>query len=273
MTWQFGQDDIVILVDLITQKEAEKQIQNQVRGIFDSLQININRISETDFRTSDYSGPELDIEVTALHQYLPRIPDVEKAIRENKENMGQCTYAYLYMDGSKKPIFKKIKQTNFNENTSILIIKPHFPIYEKKIINKIDDKYNQNTTNPNQVIVLDFRTAPFDNVTAKKGISNILLNYGQDYRQLIGIIAAVPKKVDSKVLDEPEYFFIQNTHVNSTNTDNLTKLLRISEVQTSYRFMPAAIFVKFRYNTEIPIGECIDGYPDIHELEKMGLPV
>jgi hypothetical protein len=271
--WEFTKDEIINKVDLVTQKQAERRIQNQVKNIFNSLQININRISETSIRTSDYEGPDLDIEVTAVHQYLPRIKDVEKAIRENKENNGQCTYSYIYLDDSKKPVFRIIKQTKLNENASILIIRQHFSMYKRKIISKIDDKYRQNTTNPNQIIVLDFRTAPFDNVTIKKGIHNMFLSSGQDYSQLIGIIAAVPKEIDSKILDEPEYFFIQNTHVNSVNVHNLNKLLSISKIQTSYNIMPMAIFVNFRYNIEIPIDECINSYPDIQELEKMGLPV
>jgi hypothetical protein len=37
--------------------------------------------------------------------------------------------------------------------------------------------------------------------------------------------------------------------------------------------MPAAIFIKFKYNAEIPIDEYLNGHPDIQGLEKMGLPV
>ena len=85
-----------------------------------------------------------------------------------------------------------------DNNGSILCIRQDITLYYLKISNKINEKYLQNIKSPSQVIILDFRGAPFDSVTLKKGIISFLKKKGYDYINLIGIVATIPKNIDSR---------------------------------------------------------------------------
>ena len=142
----------------MTSKQIEKHIESRAPIFFRKLGINANRIKETKKRTPDYSSNDIDYEVTAMHQYLPNNSDINTILKNHNENHSLiCAYLYLEME---KPTVKIIHQKDLEEDLSILCLRQHISLYKPKIFNKIDNKYYQ-TTDKNQIIIMDFRLAPF----------------------------------------------------------------------------------------------------------------
>lgn len=81
--------------------------------------------------------------------------------------------------------------------------------YRKKILNEIDKKYVQVKDYDREVIVLDFRTAPFRHVTLRKEIQNILRIVGETHLNLTGIIIGT-KTHDTASIDKIQYVYIKN---------------------------------------------------------------
>ena len=73
----------------------------------------------------------------------------------------------------------------------------------------IDDKYYQ-TSGKDQILIMDFRLTHFDPVSLKRGITKVLTEKCIDFSSLIGVIANIPKKINSDIFEEPNFFFVKN---------------------------------------------------------------
>ena len=90
-----------------------------------------------------------------------------------------------------------------------------------------------------------------------------------EFSSLIGIIANIPKKIDSEILDEADFFFVKNPYFKGDN--NLVSILdNYSKVQTGTWITPQQIYVKVKRAIPflVPCMEC----PAKEEIENMGIP-
>ena len=252
--------------DLLTAKQIEKHIENSAPIFFRKLGINAERIKETKERTPDYSSNRIDFEVTAIHQYLPKNTDIDNILKTHEESHSLiCVYLYLEKG---KPKLKIIHQKELGKDLSILCLRHHISLYESKIFNKIDDKYHQ-SSGKDQIIIMDFRLAHFDPLSLKRGITKVLKERCIDFSSLIGIIANIPKKIDSNMLEEANFFFVKNPYFKGNN-DLISILDKYSMVQTDIWTTPQEMYVKVK--SGMPFAPLCMDCPEKADIEKMGLP-
>jgi hypothetical protein len=116
---------------------------------------------------------------------------------------------------------------------------------------------------------LDFRLAPFDALSVKWEIKSILDIWGKDLYSLGGVLIASPKKMDSEMIDKPDYVFVRNIHCKK-QYDILAKLSDFSLATTSNWITVTHIFVKYSGATGIS-SPCFD-CSDREELDARSLP-
>jgi hypothetical protein len=207
--WEY-KDDELVPIETVEQIAEERQVQYDVKPFLDNLGIPVNRIPETYNKTSDYEGLGVDFEVSAIQFYMPA--SIARELEGYAQQFGKCQYFYTYIDTDNRPQLEKVGEVDCMDSGSALCVRQHVSIYFKKMLLKLDDKCKQNTRNPSQIIVLDFRGAPFDPVSLKRAVQKILEESGKRYPSLLGILAALPMKIDSPILSPPNYFFVQNLH-------------------------------------------------------------
>lgn len=259
-------NEYVKKIDVLKSKQIEKHIENSAPIFFQKLGINAKRIKKTKTRTPDYSSNDIDFEVTAIHQYLPKNSDIDAILKNHREN-NFLICAYLYLE-KEKPKVKVISQKNLDENLSILCLRAHISLYKPKIFSKIDDKYHQ-TSGKDQIIIMDFRLAHFDPLSLKRGIVEVITEKCMDFSSLIGIIVNLPKKIDSEILEEADFFFVKNPYF--IGDDKLVSILdNYAKVQTDIWITPLQMVVKVKGGTSFKL-HCMD-CPDKEDIEKIGLP-
>jgi hypothetical protein len=156
-----------------------------------------------------------------------------------------------------------------NNNTSILCLRQHISCYRPKLISKINKKYRQDESHDLQIIIIDFRLAPFDSLSIKWEVKSILDIWEKDFHSLGGILIASPKRVNSDMVDEPDYVFVSNIHCRKER-EILRKLNNFSLATTSNWITVNQTFVKYSGFTSIT-SPCID-CPEKEELGTRGLP-
>jgi hypothetical protein len=123
---------------------------------------------------------------------------------------GNMYVMYGYSDETTtEPIWKTITTRRIDSPYSIIYTRQNVSLYRKKILNEIDKKYVQAKDYDREVIVLDFRTAPFRHVTLRKEIQNILRIVGETHLNLTGIIIGT-KAHDTAPIDKIRYVYIKN---------------------------------------------------------------
>jgi hypothetical protein len=240
--------------------------ENDIVPFFKSLGIDIRRIPRAGIPTVDYEYKNVGLEVTVIHDYLPRHSEVEKLLNHHmKTNSEIC--AYMYMKGGQPKI--EILSEKEQEKPSILCLRQHISCYRSKLIGKINDKYSQDQEHDLDIIVLDFRLAPFDSLSLKWEIRSILDVYGKEFYSLGGVLIASPKSMDSKMDEPPDYVFVNNTYCNKQH-EILEKLKNFHLTTTSTWGTVLQIFVKNSGHTTIR-NPCIN-CPEREELEARKLP-
>jgi hypothetical protein len=198
--------------------------------------------------------------------YLPKHTDVDSILKIHDESHSLIC-AYLYLE-KEKPKVKILHQKDLGRDLSILCLRHHISLYEPKIFNKIDDKYHQ-SSGKDQIIIMDFRLAHFDPLSLKRGITKVLTERCMDFSSLIGIIANLPTKIDSNMLEEANFFFVKNPYFKGNN--NLVSILdNYSTVQTDMWITPQEMYIKVK--PETPLAPLCMDCPEKGEIENMGLP-
>ena len=270
--WDIKEDEIVKKVDWINQKEYEKKAENDIiNELFSLLKLKGTRVSRTNFKTSDFQVDNIDFEVTVVHTYIPRTSKIENALGEMSKIFGKCHFLYMFLDQDFQPDIRLMGTEDCDNNGSILCIRQDITLYYLKIINKINEKYLQNKS-PGQVIILDFRGAPFDSLTLKKGILLLLNKKGYDYTNLIGIVVALPKEINSGILNLPTYFFIENIHYKGPDNEVRKRLLENTKVQTSVSIMPIAILITKKSSKPFSVQNPCINFPSLDEIRKIVTP-
>jgi hypothetical protein len=143
-----------------------------------SIEIKATKISENSVRTPDYGNVRIAFEATKAIMYtlsIPRMAEIDKAIDELQNNLGNCYHAYMYLDSNNNnPIFKILSKEKCDPSCSILCLRQHVSVYRPKIINKIQNKSYQSENYPEHTLILDFRASQFDAISLSKEISAIL---------------------------------------------------------------------------------------------------
>ena len=233
------------------------------------LGFKIQKIPTTKSRSVDYECGNLGIEVTTLHDYLPKHKDVDKFMRRHLET-GSRICAYMYLKGD-EPKIEILDEKKLDNDTSILCLRQHISCYRPKLTTKIINKYLQDESESHdmQIIVIDSRLAPFDSLSLKWEVKLILNNLGTDLHSLGGVLLASPKEIDSDLLEEPIFVFANNAGCQKDH-EILRKLDNFSLVTTSEWKTVNQIFVTFSGHTSI-ISPCFD-CPENEELNARGLP-
>ena len=251
----------------MTQRDFEDDIQK----FLSLLKLKRSNLSQANSKGSSYRVDNVDFEVTAIHTYIPRTSKIEKALGEMSKIFGKCHHIYMFLDPDLQPDIRIMGSEDCDNNGSILCIRQDITLYYLKISNKINEKYLQNIKSPSQVIILDFRGAPFDSVTLKKGILSLLNKRGYEYTNLIGIVAAVPKNIDSGV-EPPTYFFVENIHYKGPDNKFKERLLEITKVQTSVSIMPLAILITKKSSKPFSVQNPCINLPSLDEIRKIVTP-
>jgi len=266
--WDINQDEIVRRVDLVTQREFK----NDIQKLLSLLKLKSSNLSQANSKGSGYRVDNVDFEVTAIHTYIPRTSKIEKALGEMSKIFGKCHHIYMFLDPSLQPDIRIMGSEDCDNNGSILCIRQDITLYYLKISNKINEKYLQNIKSPSQVIILDFRGAPFDSVTLKKGIISFLKKKGYDYINLIGIVATIPKNIGFGILGPPTYFFVENIYYKGPDNKVKERLSEITKVQTSVSIMPLAILITKKSSVPFSVQNPCINLPSLEEIRKVVTP-
>jgi hypothetical protein len=130
--------------------------------------------------------------------------------------------------------------------------------YRKKIVNKLDDKYAQGVGYETQVVLLDFRTAPFDSYSIGKEFAEYLDKNGMNYSELAGVILAVSN-----------YFYIMNPHA-KFRVAELDKCSSIPGQTEKINPHPIELFIHNAGKESIVLQP--PTFISWEEIESMGLP-
>jgi hypothetical protein len=267
--WEY-KDDELVQIETVNQMDEEEKIQQDVEPYLNNLGIPVRRIPEVSTnRTSDYEGMGVDFEVSAVQMYFPAV--VAKSLESYAQDLGKCQYFYTFADANNRPQLVKLREVECMETGSALCVRQHVSLYFKKIVRKLEDKINQNTRNPNQIILLDFRGAPFDPISLKGIIRKVLDKYGQKYTSLLGIIAALPMRVDSPILSAPYFFFIQNLHSDPKNMEVLDILMKTSAVQTEKIVSPTPILIRKLSEKTFSLNNPYTNMPEFKDIALSGI--
>ena len=149
-------DEYVKKIPLLLSKEIEKHIEASIVLFFNKIGYSIKKVPRmTTTRTVDYEYEDLGLEVTSIHEYLPRNNEMDQLLSRNVEtNSRICAYMYLKDDRLKIEILDELQ---LDKNVSILCLRQHISCYRPKLISKIIDKYCQDEKNNSHIIILDFR--------------------------------------------------------------------------------------------------------------------
>jgi hypothetical protein len=121
--------------------------------------------------------------------------------------------AYMYLKNGRLAI-EILNEEPMSGNISLLCLRQHISCYRAKILGKIIDKciQDQDERHRGSIIVMDFRLAHFDSLSLKREIMGILDRNGSEFPTLEGILISVPKRLDSEMLESPDYIFVKNKH-------------------------------------------------------------
>lgn len=270
--WDINQDEIVRRIDLSTQREFEKYVENDVFRLFSLLKLNGTKVPAASTKKPDYQADGVDFEVTAIRTYIPRTPRIDKALGEMSKIFGKCHHVYMFLDRDLRPDIRIMGTEDCDKNGSILCMKQDITLYYLEIINKINEKYLQDSVNASQVIVIDFREAPFDSVILKKGIHSLLNKRGYDYPSLMGIVAVVPENIDSGLFEPPNYFFVENMQYKGTSNKAKQRLLEIANVKTSVAINPMAILITKDSSKPFSAQNPCVNVPSLREIRRIITP-
>jgi predicted CopG family antitoxin len=260
-------DEYVRKTSLLLSREVEEHVEGNVVHLFKGSGYDIKRVPRADTRTVDYEYGDLGIEITTIHDYLPRNNEMDALLRRYTETNSRIC-AYMYLKG-RDPTIEILNEERLPNNVSMLCLRQHVSCYRPKLISTIIDKYSQGQRHRISIIVMDFRLAHFDSLSLKREIKKILDSRGMEFSSLGGILVSIPKRVDSGMLDTPDYVFVKNEHC-SIQHEILSILKNFSIATTSNWITVLHVFVQYSGPTTIA-SPCMD-CPDRALIELRGLP-
>lgn len=248
-------------------KEVEKYVETTIVDFFSKLGYNIKRIKEGQERSIDYKYEDIGFEITVIHEYLPRISELEDLLVQHYKTESKIC-AYMYRENGKVKV-KKIQETPLN-NQSVLSLRQHISSYRPKLVNKLNDKYSQSEHSKYVVIIMDFRLARFDSLSIKREVSSILKENGDNYSTLVGVLIMCPERKNSDLYDKSKHVFVTNTHC--TMTSPLIESLKEYSITSTDEWCTVNhIFIKTERGKSIPM-QYIQCPETKQDLGKMGLP-
>lgn len=269
--WDINRTEFVKREDLDTQRKYEERIDSDLHKLLSTLNLKVTKVPIVNSSRSAYQVNGVDLEVAPIHTFVPRTTKIERMLAEMSKVFGKCHHLYMFLDPDLQPDIRILGTEDCDRNGSILCIRQDITLYYLKILNEINKKYNQNL-NHDQIIVLDFRYAQFDSVTLKKGILSLLDKRGHDYANLLGIIAGIPKNINSERLDQTTYFFVENRYYKGPYDEVKKKLLDITKVQTSVSVMPMAILITKKSSELFSIQKPCINTPSLGTIRKIVTP-
>ncbi|MEM3159520.1 MAG: hypothetical protein QXJ74_01925 [Nitrososphaera sp.] len=258
------------MTDLISSVQLEKAIEKDVKELLSSLGLQGHRISRGPGRTPDYGAKDVAFEVTAVHVYSPEIQELVEIRSFLSENMGHDWLVYMYANDKDRPSIQVLRKQKSRGNYSLLRTRQHVSCYRAKIISKLEDKYQQSSEYHRQVVVMDFRAAPFDPAALAAELAHIMKERGEMYPSLLGVIFALPSTPEAPMLSKPDYFFVSNSQAKEVlaELDSIAKIpvsvIRIAPIQHEIcaKALSGPLEVEF---SPIQVPE--------EELKALGLPI
>jgi hypothetical protein len=261
--------DTYVWAPTLSPKQIEDHIERNIVPFFLRLGFNLKKVDKSTGRTPDFEYEDLGLEVTSLQRYLPRNTETDKLLKKHNDTNSRIC-AYMYMEQGKQKI-EILDEQNLEGNISILCLMQHISCYIPKLVETIDDKCTQDQDHDVHIIIMDFRLAQFDSYSLKRVIRSILQDRGMEYPSLGGILVSIPPQIDSDMLGDSDYVFVNNTYCKSQHKI-LTKLDKFSTTTKSNWIMANQIFVKRPSGQYAHItSPCFD-CPGKAEIEMRGLP-
>jgi len=199
-------------ITTLSSNDIENYVERDAVRFFSGIGYEIKRVPKAQTRTVDYEYDDLGIEITVLHDYLPRIREMDVLLKRHIDtNSRICAYMYLK---NERLTIEILNEERISSNVSLLCLRQHISCYRSKILGKITNKWTQDQDKQHKgsIIVMDFRLAPFDSLSLKKEIKGILDRSGLGFPTLEGILISTPKRPDSEMFESPDYVFVKNEH-------------------------------------------------------------
>lgn len=199
-------------ITTLSSNDIENYVERDAVCFFSGIGYEIKRVPKAQTRTVDYEYDDLGIEITVLHDYLPRTHEMDVLLKRHIDtNLRICAYMYLK---NERLVIEILNEEQIANNVSLLCLRQHISCYRAKILGKITDKWiqDQDKQHKGSIIVMDFRLAHFDSLSLKREIRGILDHSGSEFPTLEGILISVPKRLDSEMFESPDYVFVKNEH-------------------------------------------------------------
>jgi hypothetical protein len=197
-------------ITALSSNDIENYVERDAIRFFSGIGYEIKRVPKAKTRTVDYEYGDLGIEITVLHDYLPRTHEMDVLLKRHTDtNLRICAYMYLK---NERLVIEILNEEQIAGNVSLLCLRQHKSCYKAKILGKITDKWiqDQDSQHKGSIIVIDFRLAHFDSLSLKREIRGILDRHGSEFPTLEGILISVPKHLDSEMFESPDYVFVNN---------------------------------------------------------------
>ena len=80
---------------LVQAKEVEKYVEKTIVDFFSKLGYDIKKIKEGQDRSVDYEYEDIGFEITVIHEYLPRINEIDDLLSQHDKTYSKvCAYMY-----------------------------------------------------------------------------------------------------------------------------------------------------------------------------------
>src|SRR5688572_14643116 len=96
--YQLVNNEYVNKSHLLTSEEVEGIAEIDIVPFFNSLGINVNKVSRAKIRTVDYEYENVGLEVTVVQDYLPKHNEIDKLLDHHIQTNSRIC-AYMYMKG------------------------------------------------------------------------------------------------------------------------------------------------------------------------------
>lgn len=190
----------------------------------------------------DYEIPDEHIGVECSIMDVYKNADVLADLRKNLCNKkGTEQYVKITVDENSNVVAKNIKKFKRNDEIAVLIVEYDLSAVRKKHLSKLNKEIEHFQGFEKCLLVLDYRYFMFCSSILSTEWNDILQQYGESYKSLLGVILVTLKTAkDDVTVDSPVLQFIQNPHTPFQIPKQLESITLIDE---QYHVKPVSIEV------------------------------
>ena len=233
--------------EIISKEEVESTSEQQLVDFLNERKISVTSIPrEQNKKTADYKfSDEFHVENTIFEGYRPVI--IEGYFNQKKNNFGEGRLIKLELKNN-KIFIKELGKFSCDNNLFLLAVQYTPEVLYPKIINKIDEKYDQiSIANRGGLISLDFRVAGIDLYSLYELLKQIMKHEGHSYPKLAGIVL-LSQTAPQSPREIPDGVLITNPHYISSLPKEFESLLPPKRIE--YEMTPYVIEANLLYSKE-----------------------